>query len=166
MILSCKPCSLHMVQLNCCTYVKSLTTNDWQINKCYTSNFTSSLKTMQLLQSKFLDGITLSLKSCWHITNLRVQTADTFLSLYSTKLSTDWCVHGKKTYLTNYFSKKYVFQIFSCLLLAFFVNCFHSLTSCFSLVYFCPNKNFILRFTQFQDSSYIIYKYNNNGYNN
>ena len=104
MILSCKPCSLHMVQLNCCTYVKSLTTNDWQINKCYPSNFTLSLKTMQLLQSKFLDGITLLLKSCWHITNLRVQIADTFLSLYSTKLSTDWCVHGKRTYFTIYFS--------------------------------------------------------------
>lgn len=112
MILSCKPCSLHMVQLNCCTYVKSLTTNDWQINKCYPSNFTSSLKTMQLLQSKFLDGITLSLKSCWHITNLRVQIADTFLSFYSTKLSTDWCVHGKRTYFTIYFSKKYLVQIF------------------------------------------------------
>ena len=67
---------------------------------------------MQLLQSKFLDGITLSLKSCWHITNLRVQIADTFLSLHSTKLSTDWCVHGKRTYFTIYFSKKYLVQIF------------------------------------------------------
>lgn len=69
--------------------------------------------------------------SWWNntITYLRVQIADTFLSLYSTKLSTDWCVHGKRTYFTIYFSKKYV-------------NCFHSITSCYSLVYFWPQQKY------------------------
>lgn len=140
MILSCKPCSLHMVQLNCCTYVKSLTTNDWQINKCYPSNFTSSLKTMQLLQSKFLDGITLSLKSCWHITNLRVQIADTFLSLYSTKLSTDWCVHGKRTYFTIYFSKKYLVQMCLVYCLLSLLIFFHSILLLLFGLFLAPTK--------------------------
>lgn len=98
--------------------------------------------------------------SWWNntITYLRVQIADTFLSLYSTKLSTDWCVHGKRTYFTIYFSKKYLVQMFLvyCLLSLLIVSILYHLATLWFI--FGPNKNIILRFTQFQDSSYIIYK--------
>ena len=67
-------------------------------------------------------------------------------------------VYMVKRPILQFISHLFIFSSnFSCLLLGVFINCFHSLTSCFSLVYFCPNKNIILRFTQFQDSSYIIY---------